>query len=97
MSEYDDILNGVMDAGHAANLVEKLQEENAKLKSYFEQEQMLRMDWNVVIEDLQKKLEKIKTLVKLQAMDDGLWFEAKTAPEEYLQQELRRLHAVIEE
>ena len=31
-----------------------------------------------------------------QAEDEGLWFEAETAPEAYLQQELRRLHAVIE-
>ena len=35
-------------------------------------------------------------LVREQAEDDGLWFEAATAPEAYLQQELRRLHAVIE-
>lgn len=31
-----------------------------------------------------------------QAEDDGLWFNAKHASEAYLQQELRRLHAVIE-
>ena len=31
-----------------------------------------------------------------QANDDGLWFKAETAPEAYLQQALRRLHAVIE-
>lgn len=34
--------------------------------------------------------------VELQAEDAGLWFVAKTAPEAYLQQELRRIHAVIE-
>ena len=39
---------------------------------------------------------KIVELVKQQAEDDGLWFEAKTAPEAYLQQELRKLHTVIE-
>lgn len=38
----------------------------------------------------------IKTLVDNQANDSGLWFRAQTAPEGYLQQELRRLHAVIE-
>ena len=32
-----------------------------------------------------------------QAEDEGLWFFAMTAPEAYLQQELRRLHAAIEE
>lgn len=39
---------------------------------------------------------KIKALVETQANDDGLWFKAETAPEAYLQQELRKLHAVIE-
>ena len=36
-------------------------------------------------------------IVNEQAEDDGLWFVAVTAPEAYLQQELRRLHAAIEE
>lgn len=35
-------------------------------------------------------------IVNEQAAEDGLWFEAQTAPEAYLQQELRRLHSVIE-
>jgi hypothetical protein len=35
-------------------------------------------------------------LVEAQANDEGLWFRAATAPESYLQQELRRLHALIE-
>jgi len=34
--------------------------------------------------------------VNKQAEDDGLWFCAKTAPEAYLQQELRKLHTVCE-
>lgn len=34
--------------------------------------------------------------VDKQAEDGGLWFEAQTAPEAYLQQELRRLHSLIE-
>jgi hypothetical protein len=37
-----------------------------------------------------------RALVALQAEDDGLWFVAQTAPEAYLQQELRKLHALIE-
>ena len=36
-------------------------------------------------------------IVNEQAEDDGLWFVAVTAPEAYLQEELRRLHAAIEE
>ena len=39
---------------------------------------------------------RVRELVAEQAEDDGLWFAAKTAPEAYLMQELRRLHAVVE-
>lgn len=35
-------------------------------------------------------------LVLRQAADEGLWFQAETASEAYLQQELRKLHAAIE-
>jgi hypothetical protein len=38
----------------------------------------------------------IRKVVNAQAEDEGLWFMAETAPEAYLQQELRRLHSVIE-
>lgn len=40
--------------------------------------------------------QRVTDLVNAQAEDDGLWFNAKTAPEAYLQQELRRLHAACE-
>lgn len=43
-----------------------------------------------------EKMAKLQGLVDKQAEDDGLWFVAQTAPEAYLQQELRRLHAAIE-
>lgn len=36
-------------------------------------------------------------MVDEQAEDEGLWFQAKTAPEAYLQQELRKLHRCIEQ
>lgn len=39
---------------------------------------------------------KIRAMVDEQAKDDGLWFMPQTAPEAYLQQELRKLHALIE-
>lgn len=45
------------------------------------------------LEEYQRNLRK---LVNSQANDHGLWFEARTAPESYLQQELRKLHAVVE-
>lgn len=38
----------------------------------------------------------IKTLVSQQALDDGLWFFAESASESYLQEGLRKLHALIE-
>ena len=38
----------------------------------------------------------IRALVYEQAEDEGLWFVAETAPEAYLQGELRRLHALVE-
>ena len=41
-------------------------------------------------------LVRVRKMVELQAADEGLWFVAVTAPEAYLQQELRRLHAVVE-
>ena len=40
--------------------------------------------------------QQLLNLTEAQAQDDGLWFVAKTAPEAYLQQELRKLHAAIE-
>jgi hypothetical protein len=42
------------------------------------------------------RAEEIKHLVKEQAKDEGLWFVADTCAEAYLQQELRKLHALIE-
>lgn len=41
-------------------------------------------------------LSDLKAIVDEQAEDEGLWFVAATAPEAYLQQELRRLHAAVE-
>lgn len=38
----------------------------------------------------------IRAIVDRQAEDDGLWFQAQTAPEAYLQAALRVLHAAIE-
>lgn len=41
------------------------------------------------------KLLQAQDLVTEQAENEGLWFVIATAPEAYLQQELRRLHEVI--
>ena len=44
-----------------------------------------------------RKYVNLQTIVDEQAEDVGLWFGVHTVPEAYLQQELRRLHAAIEE
>ncbi len=49
------------------------------------------------IERLKGYSKRIQALVDQQALNEGLWFHAETAPEAYLQQELRKLHALIED
>ncbi len=39
---------------------------------------------------------RVRALVEKQAEDSGLWFQAQTAPESYLQEQLRLLHSAIE-
>lgn len=46
--------------------------------------------------EMYEALTRIKALVDEQAEDEGLWFQAQTVPEAYLQQALRRLHGLIE-
>ncbi len=48
------------------------------------------------VERLERKLHAIKLVVDAQAKDAGLWFDAESAPESYLQQALRRLHTETE-
>jgi hypothetical protein len=38
----------------------------------------------------------VSAVVEEQAKDEGLWFQAETAMEAYVQTALRRLHAIIE-
>jgi len=45
---------------------------------------------------LRNHLKCMRSLVNKQAEDEGLWFIAETAPEAYLQKELRKLHVAIE-
>lgn len=42
-----------------------------------------------------RRVANLQTIVEEQAEDEGLWFHAFLAPEAYLQQELRRLHAAL--
>lgn len=46
--------------------------------------------------DLRATNAKLRAVVDEQADDGGLWFVPETAPEDYLQRALRRLHAAIE-
>ncbi len=46
--------------------------------------------------NLAEKLQRIQDMVDSQAEDEGLWFSAQTAPESYLQHNLRELHREIE-
>jgi hypothetical protein len=43
------------------------------------------------------QMKMLRQVTAQQAEDDGLWFIAETASEAYLQQELRRLHWLIEQ
>ena len=43
------------------------------------------------------KIIELKLMIEQQADDIGLWFVAETGSEAYLQQELRKLHALCEE
>lgn len=43
------------------------------------------------------KAHTLRNLVDEQAKDEGLWFVAEKCPEAYLQQELRSLHAAVED
>ncbi len=50
----------------------------------------------VMIFDLLEALAKAQSLVKKQAEDEGLWSQATTIHEAYLQQALRELHRAVE-
>ena len=47
------------------------------------------------IDALKAERDALRDAVAMQAADDGLWFHAVSAPEAYLQQELKKLHQLI--
>jgi hypothetical protein len=51
---------------------------------------------NERVKVLEEAQAKIRAMIDAMAEDDGLWFVAETAAEAYLQQELRKLCALIE-
>lgn len=78
--------------GHILRLTDEVAALQADKSSMFSQ----IVKHQAEIDALQVQVEAAKKLVGAQAEDAGLWFAATTAPEAYLQQELRRLHAVVE-
>lgn len=52
--------------------------------------------WLATVDALRAKLAEAQKVADEQAEDEGCWFQAQTAQEAYLQQELRKLHAAIE-
>lgn len=50
-----------------------------------------------VVERLREALATLRAMSAAMAEDDGLWFQAETCAEAYLQQALRRLCAAIED
>ena len=67
-------------------------ESNGKLRHQCEKNET----FEARVEKLEDKQSIIRKMVDAQAEDEGLWFEAETAPEAYIQQELRNLHKIIE-
>jgi len=59
-------------------------------------EDHVRTEYDVKITKADRLCESAKKKINIQVMDEGLWFIAQTAPEAYLQKELRELHSVIE-
>ena len=56
----------------------------------------LLVSYKKEIKEKEKLIQELKQTASQQAEDEGLWFNSTTAPEAYVQQELRRLHAIIE-
>ena len=48
------------------------------------------------VTDLSERLNRIRLAIDQQAEDEALWVPAVTATEAYLQQELRKLHLIVE-
>ena len=97
LEELERRLNGVpagVDAMWqvAREAIAALRELDTDYRNTASSKELLEMD----VARLRARLATIQNMVNEQAEDQGLWFLSLTAPEAYLQQELRRLHAVIE-
>ena len=76
--------------------LDRLADEVVRVRNIGSELNTERFELKDEIERLREGIQRVTDLVDAQAEDDGLWFDAKTAPEAYLQQELRRLHQVCE-
>jgi len=87
------------DAMHINNLARELKQadaENKRLHEIAAAAQRRQEELETEIERLRALLAEIRAMVDRQAEDESLWFNARTAPEAYLQQELRDLHDRVE-
>jgi hypothetical protein len=71
-----------------AESLQQVQKQRDRLLAYVE-------ELRARVEELEIALEDASDLVVEQAADKGLWRDAETVGEAYLQEALRRLHAVI--
>jgi len=69
----------------------KLPKQDKRRKAY--REKSVKQE----LQTLKDAVSGLLIIVDIQAEDNGVWFRADTAPEGYLQNELRRLHAFIED
>lgn len=75
---------------------DKLEAEVKRLKEHLDHFKMLADEWYSTAKKLEAKQDKARKVVEIQALDDGLWFEAQFLTEDYLQKALRRLHEAVE-
>jgi phage-related protein len=90
--------------------IKKAKEIKEFLSTYFPKEVLEKVAIKILTNKRDKTLKNLKKdtvkkdalyyiqkFIDQQSNDEGLWFVAQTASEAYLQQELRKLHQVIEE
>jgi hypothetical protein len=99
MSETKQVMGEAIRAGEAKEGFEEILQtwRDAQESDDWLFRQLQTLFETVPASDAPERETRLRALVNSQAEDAGLWFEARTAPEAYLQQELRRLHAAIEE
>jgi len=73
------------------------QTEVAAADAFYQDTAAELVETHAALEASEAKVARLAEAVNKQAEDEGLWFIAETAAEAYLQQELRKLHTLIED